>query len=55
MEKHERYTIDVGFTVCDGLKDRALEEIRILLNHITTNSLSHASDLKIKVSHEPIE
>ncbi len=55
MEKHERFTIEVRFTVCEGLKEKALEEVRDLLNHISNNSLSHASDLKTKVSHEPIE
>ena len=54
MEKHERYTIDVGFTVCEGMRDKALEEVKNLINHINANSLSHVSDLKVKVSHEPI-
>lgn len=54
MEKHERYTIDVNFTVCEGLKDKALEEIRELLNHIN-KSLDHTSDVKVVVKHVPIE
>lgn len=55
MEKHERFTIDMSFTICDGLKDKALEEVKELLHHIEEKSLSHASAIKIKVTHEPIE
>jgi len=55
MEKHERFTIDLSFTVCDGLKDKALEEIKVLTNYITANSLSHSSDMKIRITHTPIE
>lgn len=55
MEKHERFTITVSFTVCDGLKDKALDEVKELLHHIRLNSLDHTSDLKAVVTHEPIE
>lgn len=54
MEKHERFTINVSFTVCDGLKDKALEEVKELLHYINNKSLDHASDLKIVVKHEQI-
>lgn len=54
MEKHERFTITVSFTVCEGLKDKALDEVKELLHHIRLNSLDHASDLKAVVTHEPI-
>ena len=54
MEKHERFTITVNFTVCDGLKDKALDEVKELLHYIRLNSLDHTSDLKIVVTHEPI-
>jgi len=55
MEKHQLYTIQITFVVCEGLQDKALEEVKLLTNHVTANSLSHTSDLKIKVTHEPIE
>jgi len=55
MENHERFTVSVSFTVCEGLKDKALEEVKDLLNHIHTKALDHASDVKVKVTHEPIE
>ena len=53
--KHELFTINVTFVVCDGLKDKALEEVKELLHHISDKSLGHASDVKARVSHEPIE
>jgi len=55
MVKHQLYTITITFVVCDGLQDKALEEVKELMNHVTNNSLSHASDLKVKVNHEPTE
>ncbi|MGH7974777.1 MAG: hypothetical protein ACREBR_04580 [bacterium] len=54
MEKHERFTVSISFTVCDGLKDKVLEEIREVINQ-TTKTLDHASDVKVKVHHESIE
>jgi uncharacterized membrane protein len=55
MTNHQLYTIEVSFVVCDGLQDKALEEVKELMNHVTKSSLSHTSDLKIKVRHESIE
>ncbi len=55
MGKHQLYTIEVSFVVCDGLQDKALEEVKELINHINLNSLSHASDVKVKVKHESID
>lgn len=51
--KHEKYTITTTFVVCDGVKDKVLDEIKDLTQHIRQNSLSHASDLKIVVTHDP--
>lgn len=55
MGKHQLYTIEATFVVCEGLQDKALEEVKELLNHITLNSLGHASDVKVKVKHESID
>jgi hypothetical protein len=52
---HEKYTITITFVVCDGTKDKALEEIKDLLHHTRLNSLGHVSGLKVIVSHEPTE
>ena len=49
---HDLYTIKVSFIVCDGIKDKVLEEIRDLTQYIEKNSLSHAACKKIKVLHE---
>jgi hypothetical protein len=56
-DTHERFNISVSFTVCEGLQDKALEEVKDLLNYIkdTSKSLSHCSDLKTVVTHKPIE
>jgi hypothetical protein len=55
MEKHERYVITTSFTVCEGLQDKALEEVKELLHHIHDKSLDHASDLKVVVTHKPMD
>lgn len=55
MIKHERFTIEVNFTVCEGLRDKVLEEIKTLLDHVHKNSLDHASNLKTSVHHTQIE
>jgi len=50
---HDLYKITVSFVVCDGMRDKVLEEIRDLTQHIEKNALDHASNKKIKVTHEP--
>lgn len=55
MNEHEKYTIVTTFVVCDGMKDKALEEMKDLLQHIKVKSLNHASDLKVTVSHATME
>ena len=52
-DKHDRYKIEVNFTICDGLRDKGLEEVKELLNYINNpKTLDHASDLKVYVHHE---
>ena len=53
MEKHERYTITISFNVCEGLKDKVLEEVKEV-RHFVDKALDHASDIKIVVTHESI-
>jgi hypothetical protein len=53
MEKHEKYTITISFNVCEGLKDKALDEIKEV-RHFVEKALDHASDVKTVVTHEPI-
>jgi hypothetical protein len=53
--EHDKYTITTTFIVCEGTKDKALEEIRELLEHIKTKSLDHVGDIKVKVTHELTE
>lgn len=50
---HEIYSVNVSFIVCPGMKDKVLEEIRALMDYVQKNSLSHASNLKIKVNSMP--
>jgi hypothetical protein len=52
--KHNLYTITISFVVCDGQRDKVLDEVRALLAHIEKNSLDHASDKKVKVTNEPV-
>lgn len=52
MGNHEKFTITTTFIVCNGLRDKCLDEIKELIGH-TNNSLPHAFDLKIKVEHQP--
>ena len=52
---HDKYTITTTFVVCEGMKDKALEEVRELFDYIKLKSLDHASDLKVVVSHELTE
>ena len=54
-DNHTRYRIEVHFTVCEGLRDKVLDEITALRRHIEKNSLDHASDIKTYVHQEPIE
>jgi hypothetical protein len=49
---HEKYTISISFIVCDGMKDKVLEEIRNVDEYVKKHCLSHAAMLKIKVHHE---
>jgi hypothetical protein len=51
---HDKYAITTTFVVCDGTKDKALDEIRELLEHINKKSLDHVSDLKVVVTHEAV-
>lgn len=53
MEKHERFTITISFNVCDGLKDKVLEEVKEV-RHFVEKALDHASDIKTVVTHEPV-
>ena len=53
MEKHERYTITITFNICEGLKDKALDEIKEV-RHFVEKAMDHASDVKTVVTHEPI-
>lgn len=55
MANHDRYRVEVHFTICDGMRDKALEELKNLLNHIQKNALDHASDLKTYVHHTAID
>lgn len=55
MGKHTQYTIEVTFVVCEGLQDKALEEVKELINHVNLKSLGHASDVKVRVKHELID
>lgn len=54
VDTHERYTVEIQFTVCEGLRDKVLDEIKALRNFVEKNSLDHASDIKTYVRHEPI-
>ncbi len=53
MGKHERFTITISFDVCEGLKDKALDEIKEV-RHFVEKALDHASDVKTVVTHEPV-
>jgi hypothetical protein len=52
MGNHERFTITITFDVCEGLKDKVLDEIKEV-RHFVEKSLDHASDIKTVVTHEP--
>jgi hypothetical protein len=52
MEQHERFTITISFTVCEGLRDKVLDEIKELRHYIDEKSLDHASDVKYVVSRK---
>jgi hypothetical protein len=49
---HEKYSVTVSFILCDGLRDKVLEEVRQMQEHINKHCLSHASFVKVKVHHE---
>jgi hypothetical protein len=53
MEKHELFIITVSFIVCDGVKDKVLDEIKEV-RHFVEKTLDHASNVKTVVTHEPI-
>jgi hypothetical protein len=53
-EKHELFTITATFTVCEGLKDKVLDEVTNL-RKVIEKSLDHASNVKTSVTHVSTE
>lgn len=54
MEQHEQFLIKISFNVCDGMKDKVLDEMKDLLKNAQV-ALDHASNVKIKVERIPLE
>lgn len=51
---HEKYTITIEFICCEGLQEKVLDEVKDLSEHVLKQSLGHASNVKVNVTHSPL-